>query len=69
MAREDATRASIDAFLRELGRRFAGRGALYLAGGSMPVSARARLTSTTASNSQPVTIRSSFKPSAQRNGP
>ena len=37
MAREDATRASIDAFLRELGRRFNGRGALYLVGGSMLV--------------------------------
>jgi hypothetical protein len=37
VARDDATRASIDAFLRELGRRFTGRGALYLAGGSMLV--------------------------------
>ena len=37
MARDDATRGSIDAFLHELGRRFTGRGALYLAGGSMLV--------------------------------
>lgn len=37
MAREDATRANIGAFLRELGRRFTGRGALYLVGGSMLV--------------------------------
>src|SRR5579871_3474376 len=35
MARDETTRASIDAFLAELGRRFAGQGALYLAGGSM----------------------------------
>jgi hypothetical protein len=37
VAREDATRERIDAFLHELGRRFTGRGALYLAGGSMLV--------------------------------
>jgi hypothetical protein len=35
MAREDATRATIGAFLRERGRRFTGCGALYLVGGSM----------------------------------
>lgn len=35
MAREETTRAGIDAFPRELGRRFAGRAVLYLAGGSM----------------------------------
>ncbi len=34
MPRDDATRTSIAAFLRELGRRFSGRGRLYLAGGA-----------------------------------
>jgi hypothetical protein len=34
MPREDATRNSIDAFLRELGRQFKGSGSLYLAGGA-----------------------------------
>jgi hypothetical protein len=37
VAREEATRERIAAFLHELGRRFSGRGALYLAGGSMLV--------------------------------
>jgi hypothetical protein len=37
MSRDDATRAGIDAFLHELGRRFRGRGSLYLVGGSMLV--------------------------------
>jgi hypothetical protein len=37
MPRDDATQSSIGAFLRELGRRFKGRGSLYLAGGSMLV--------------------------------
>ena len=34
MPREDATRNSIGAFLRELGRQFKGIGSLYLAGGA-----------------------------------
>ena len=34
MPREDATRTIIAAFVRELGRRFSGRGRLYLAGGA-----------------------------------
>jgi sugar phosphate isomerase/epimerase len=37
MPREDATRANIGAFLRELGRQFPGSGSLYLAGGAMLV--------------------------------
>jgi hypothetical protein len=37
VAREAATRERIATFLHELGRRFSGRGALYLAGGSMLV--------------------------------
>lgn len=34
MARREATRATINTFLRELGKRFRGHGTLYLAGGS-----------------------------------
>lgn len=34
MARRKATQAAISSFLRELGKRFRGRGSLYLAGGS-----------------------------------
>lgn len=37
MSRRDATRPEIAAFLRELGRRFRGSGALYLVGGSILV--------------------------------
>jgi len=37
MPRRDATQSEINAFLRELGRRFTGSGALYLVGGSMLV--------------------------------
>lgn len=37
MARREATRTAIGEFLGELGRRFSGRGTLYLAGGSAMV--------------------------------